>query len=225
MAFIRWLGHASFEVFIAGKTLLFDPWFDERPRQVKRLVPPAVTEEKIRSCNLIFISHEHFDHCAPYDVNNIVKRTNALVIAPEESLALLNIPGRNRVEANAGDSFVLTGLDIEVVEARHPQSANPVGFIVGGEGKRVYFAGDTYDYYAMSEYEVDVALLPIGGTFCMDAIAALKALKTMRAKYVVPMTFNTFPQIAANATDFAARVRASTKTQPVLLKPGEGFDV
>ncbi len=225
MVFIRWLGHASFELLIAGKTVLLDPWFDAAPKQVKRVVPPAVTEEKIRSCDLIFISHEHFDHCSPFDVNSIVRRTFAQVVAPEESLALLNVPARSRVSASVGDSFVLTGLDVEVVPARHPQSTYPVGYIISGEGKKIYFAGDSYEYYDMVEYDVDVALLPIGGIFCMDSIGALKALKTMRAKFVVPMTYGTFPQISANAAEFASRVRASTRTQPVLLKPGEGFDV
>ncbi len=225
MVFIRWLGHASFELLINGRMVLFDPWFDAGPKQVKRLVPPAISQEKIRKCDMVFISHEHFDHCSAFDVNSIVARTYAHVIAPEESLALLNIPARSAVSASAGDSFVLNGLDIEVVPARHPQSANAVGYIVAGEGKKIYFAGDTYDYYGMVDYDVDVALLPIGGTFCMDSLAAVKALKTMRAKYVVPMTYDTFAQIRVDLGDFSRRVKASTKTQPVLLKPGEGFDV
>jgi L-ascorbate metabolism protein UlaG (beta-lactamase superfamily) len=208
-----------------GKTILLDPWFDGTPKQMTRLVPPAISEDKIRACDLIFISHEHFDHCSPFDVNSIVQRTYAHVVAPEESMALLNIPTRSKVSANAGETFTFHGIDVEVVEARHPQSVNPVGYIIRGEGKSVYFAGDTYEYYGMSEYDVDVALLPIGGTICMDPIAALKAVKTMKAKYVVPMSYDTFTQLKQEPRDFAARVKASTKTSPVVLKLGEGFDI
>ena len=225
MVFIRWLGHSSMEVIMAGRTILLDPWFDVQPKKMERLVPPAITEDKVRACDLIFISHEHFDHCSPFDVNSIVQRTYAHVVAPEEAMALLNIPASRRVSANAGEAFHLQGIDVEVVEARHPQSTHCVGYILRGEGKSVYFAGDTYEYYGMSEYDVDVAILPIGGTFTMDPIAALKAVKTMRCRYVVPVHYGTFKQIAPDAREFASRVKASTKTSPVVLAPGEGFDI
>ncbi len=229
MALVRFLGHAGFEIVFGGssnsKIVLFDPWLDPRPRGVERLIPPAVTQDAVRRCDFIFLTHEHFDHCDVNDVNAIATRTNALVIAPPETLALLAIAEKNKVSASTGDSFTLAGIDVTVTPAKHPQSDNPVGYIVKADGQSVYHAGDTYDFYGMNRVSVDLALLPIGGTYTMDVLNAVKALKIMRAKFVIPMHYNTFPEIRVDVRDFEKRVRASTKTTPVVLRAGEKFDL
>lgn len=219
MAFVKWLGHSSFQAELAGKRILFDPWFQE-PAQ--RLVRPHALQDEVRRADLIFVSHEHFDHCSPLDVNPIVERTSAQVVATLQSLAMLDIPSRSKVSAEAGDSFYMHGIGIEVVPASH-RSGNPVGFIISAEGKKLYFAGDTYDYYGMSDFQVDLALLPIGGKYTMDAIGAVKALKMMRAKQAVPMHYGTFAEINADPADFARRAAAGTKTAPIVLEVGAGL--
>lgn len=204
---------------------MFDPWFEKNSAHVVRLVPPAASPASFRRCDAVFVSHEHFDHCSPRDVQVICERTQAHVVGPEPALALLEVNPRLKVAVSAGDAFNLLGLDLEVVEAKHPQSEEPVGFLVRGEGKTIYFAGDTYDFSGMNRIECDLAMLPIGGTYTMDVLSAVKALKLMRAKYVIPMHFNTFARIEADPKDFAKRVKAETKTVPVVLEPGEGFTV
>ena len=109
------------------------------------------------------------------------------------------------------------------MQAKHPQSANPVGFVVSDGKESVYHAGDTYDTQDLTNVQIDTALIPIGGTFTMDIIGAITALKRMRAKNVIPMHYNTFSKIIVNPEEFAKRVRASTKTNPVILKPGENI--
>jgi len=234
MALVRFLGHAGFEIAFGSagfggsnvsRVALFDPWLDPRPRGVERLVPPAVTQDAIRQCDFIFLTHEHFDHCDAKNVEAITARTNALVIAPPETLALLSIPEKNKVSASTGDSFTLAGIDVTVAPAKHPQSDNAVGYVVKTSGQSVYHAGDTYDFYDMNRITVDLAMLPIGGTYTMDVLNAVKALKMMRAKFVIPMHYNTFPEIRADVRDFEKRVRASTKTIPVVLRVGEKFDL
>ncbi|NYZ78252.1 MBL fold metallo-hydrolase [Candidatus Micrarchaeota archaeon] len=231
MALVRYLGHAGFEIAFGGsgasgsRVALFDPWLDPRPRGIERLVPPAVTQDAIRRADFIFLSHEHFDHCDPKDVEAIVARTNALVIAPPETLSLLTVAERNKVSANAGDAFTLSGIDVTVVPAKHPQSDNAVGFVVKAGGQSVYHSGDTYDFYEMSRIAVDLAMLSIGGTYTMDVLNAVKALKMMRAKFVIPMHYNTFSEIRTDVHEFERRVRASTKTVPVVLRVGEKFDL
>ncbi len=216
MPSVRWLGHASFEIELGGRTIIADPWFESTP---ERLVPPAITQQQVRRADLILISHEHFDHCSPTDVNPIVERTYAQVVAPVQALSKLEIPSRCRSSVEAGDSFSLMDINITVVPATH-RSENPVGFVVSDGEKSLYFAGDTYDYYGMSEIAVDAALLPIGGKYTMDAISALKAVKMMRAKKVVPMHYGTFKEIPADPAEFCARVSQSTKTEPVPLRVG-----
>ncbi|MFH1056236.1 MAG: metal-dependent hydrolase [Candidatus Micrarchaeota archaeon] len=218
---VRWLGHSGFIAEMGGRIMLFDPWLDPRPRQVNRSVAPAVSPQEITKCDLIFVTHEHFDHCDPYSIGVIQSRTLAQVVAPEETLALLDVPARARVPVEEGDSFNLMGVQVNVTPAKHPQSTYPVGYIATAGGETLYHAGDTYDFYGMAILDVKTALVPIGGTFTMDVIGAVASLKRMRAKNVIPMHYNTFDRIKTNPQDFANRVKASTKTNPVVLQVGE----
>ncbi len=225
MARVTWLGHSGFEVDLGGKVIFFDPWFDQKPRQMNRLVPSAIRNvDEIKKADLIMISHEHFDHCDPYDVTRMVQRTFAPVVAPVETLAnFTDISPRHKVSAQVGDSFVLHGIGVAVTPARHPQSVNPVGFVVEVGGKSVYFAGDTYEFPEMNQIDVDLALIPIGGSYTMDTYGALSAMKRIKADYVIPMHFDTFERIKIDPSDFAKRLQGS-KTQAKVLEVGQTFD-
>lgn len=226
MVEINFLGHSTFLLKWGDKAVLTDPWLVSRPREVQRLVPPAVTQEAIRKLDVILISHEHFDHCDPYDITMISGRTFAHVVAPQDALGhLKNVNPRLKVSVREGDSFSLNGIDLTVTKAKHPQSTYPVGYLLDAGGKTIYFAGDTYEFYDMLSIDADLAILPIGGTFTMDSLGAVSALKKLRAKYVVPMHYNTFPRIEADTRDFARRVEENTKTKPVILRPGERFEI
>ncbi len=225
MASLTWLGHASFELNLEGSIVYLDPWFDQKPRQITRVVPSLVKNvDDIKKADYIFISHEHFDHCDPFDVTRIIERTNATVVAPGESLALLvDVHPRRKVEVKQGDEFVLHDLSIKAVSARHPQSIDPVGYVLEKKGKSIYFAGDTYEFREMSDIDVDVALLPIGGTFTTDVLGAVNSLKKIKASFAIPMHFNTFEKIKADPQDFAQRARQSTKSAVKVLEIGQTF--
>ncbi|MFA4945919.1 MAG: metal-dependent hydrolase [Candidatus Micrarchaeia archaeon] len=226
MVEVNYLGHSTFLLSWGGKTVLTDPWLVTRPREVQRLVPPAATQDKLRKVDAIIVSHEHFDHCDPYDISMISGRSFAHVVAPPDALAHLeNVNPRLKASVEEGDSFSLNGIELTVTPAKHPQSTNPVGYLLSAGNKTVYFAGDTYEFYDMVNIDVDLAILPIGGTFTMDSLGAVSALKKLRADYVVPMHYNTFPRIEADEVDFARRVEEHTRSKPVLLRPGERFEL
>lgn len=210
---------------MGGRHVLFDPWFDESPQGRHRLLPPAVTRERLpRYCDLVCVSNESFDHCSPEDVKAIVQRTNAYVVASSDALGRLDVPPRSKVSAEVGDRFTLLGVDVEVMPANHPQSSCPIGFIVRCGGQSVYFAGLTYEFSEMRNVAVDLAILPIGGSFSMDSIGAVSALKHMRARFAVPMHYNTFERIKVDEHDFFERVRRSTRTAPVVLQVGQAAE-
>ncbi len=106
----------------------------------------------------------------------------------------------------------------------HPQSTEPVAFRVSADGKSVFHAGDTYDHYALSNVQADVAMVPIGGTYTMDTLAAVTALKKIRCKYAVPMHYGTYSRIDADVHEWAQRVKKETKVSPVILGVGESFE-
>jgi len=221
LASIRFLGHAGFLVELAGRKVLFDPWLDPSPTVKPRLVPTATTQEGIRRCDAICVSSTSFGRLSPFDVEAIVARCNSYVVAPVEVLAKLEVAQRWKVSADPGDSFSLVGLDFQVLPANNPRGG--VGFLVRGDGKSIYYAGPTYEFGEMREISCDVAVLPIGGADGMDSIGAVNALKTLRAKYAVPMAYNTFDRIRVNEHDFASRVKANTKSLPIVLGVAEAF--
>ncbi len=226
MVRIQWLGHAAFLLESASKTVIIDPWLNPRPRDSERLVPPALTADRVRKADLVLVTHEHYDHADPFDVATICGRTNAHVAAPEETLAKFgNVNPRLKVSVEEGNDFNVAGVDIHVVPARHPQSSHPVGFIVTLDGKRVYHAGDTYDFSAMSQFDCDAAMLPIGGTYTMDVLASITALKLMRARVALPMHYNTFRRIEADSRDWSKRVAKDTHSEPVVLDLGESVTI
>jgi L-ascorbate metabolism protein UlaG (beta-lactamase superfamily) len=220
MATVTYLGHSGFEVELEGKLLLFDPWLDFAPRAAQRLVPPAISAEKIRKADAIFISSPAFDHFDAHDVSVITSGTYSHVIAPDEVLAQLSLQDKFKMSAVEGDSFEFFGMHIDVLPVRN-NTPGAVGFRVAVGSRSVYFSGDTYDFYGLANVEADLAMLPIGGTQTMDILSAVSALKKMRVKTVIPCHYNTFSRIKADPFDFAQRVKRETKSQPVVLEVGQ----
>jgi len=171
---IHWLGHDSFRVD-GIKTLYFDPF------QING-GPGA---------DLIFISHDHFDHCSPEDVEKIRKESTVIIT---ENDSAKKLKGDIRV-LKPGEKREVEGVKIEAVPAYntdkdfHPRKNGWLGFIVEMDGVRVYHAGDTDFIPEMNGMQVDIALLPVSGTYVMTAEQAVTAAKAIQPKVAVPMHY------------------------------------
>jgi L-ascorbate metabolism protein UlaG (beta-lactamase superfamily) len=101
---------------------------------------------------------------------------------------------------------------------------NPGGFLLDVANRRVYFAGDTGLFYDMKllgqEGPIDVALLPIGDNYTMGPDDALRAIKLLTPRLVVPMHYNTFDVIQQDPHAFSSRVHRETEANCVVLSPG-----
>lgn len=221
MGYIFYLGHSGFEITLDELTIYIDPYLEDSP---DRVVKAAITPSGIKKADLLFITHEHFDHFERNTVLDVVERMQATVVAPSIVLRELDIPLSSKVDVRVGDSFSLKGIDVEVIKAIHPQSKDPVGFILRKGGKSIYHAGDTYEFMEMVDLKVDYAILPIGGTYTMDPIDAHKAAKEIRCRYIIPMHYNTWERIRQNTRDFANSL-ADTKVKPIVLKVGESIEI
>jgi L-ascorbate metabolism protein UlaG (beta-lactamase superfamily) len=104
---------------------------------------------------------------------------------------------------------------------------NPAGFLLTtNDGKKIYLAGDTglfYDMKLIGEEGLDLAVIPIGDNFTMGPDDALRAVKFLQPKYVVPIHYNTFELIAQDSNSWANRVQQETGAQVHVLQPGESF--
>ncbi len=176
---IRWLGHDSF-LFDAERKVYIDPW------QLPKGLPTA---------DLILITHEHGDHCCPDDVKK-VQGPHTVLVAP--AVAAQKLSGDVRV-VEPGDRLHVQGMSVEAVPAYniskfrqpgvpfHPKEARHVGYIVELEGQRIYHAGDTDAIPEMAGLQVDIALLPVSGTYVMTADEAVEAAKAIQPKVAIPM--------------------------------------
>ena len=169
-----WLGHDGFRID-AEKTIYFDP-YDISPG------PKA---------DLILISHEHFDHCSPDDVSKI-QGSGTVIITDKTSAEKLT--GDVRIIA-PGESMSLGEIKIEAVPSYnrdkdfHPKQKAWLGFIVEVEGVRIYHAGDTDFIPEMKDLKVDIALLPVSGTYVMTAEQAVEAALAIQPKLAIPMHY------------------------------------
>jgi len=171
---IVWLGHDGFRID-AGKTIYFDPYQIEGG-------PVA---------DLILVSHEHFDHCSPEDIKKIQGPETVIVTEKDSSKKLT---GDVRV-MKPGDVLNLGDVKIEAVASYnmdkdfHPKKNGWLGFIVETEGVRVYHAGDADFIPEMKDLEVDIAFLPVSGTYVMTAEQAVKAALAIKPKLAIPMHY------------------------------------
>ncbi|SMC27666.1 L-ascorbate metabolism protein UlaG, beta-lactamase superfamily [Desulfacinum hydrothermale DSM 13146] len=171
---IHWLGHDSFRID-GSKVVYFDPY------ELSTAVP----------ADMIFISHEHFDHCSPSDVDRI--RKDSTVIVTDQASAK-KLSGDVRV-VRPGDRLEVNGVDVEVLPAYnttkkfHPKTAGMLAFVVTLDGVRYYHAGDTDFIEEMEGLEVDVAFLPVSGKYVMDADEAVLAARAIRPKVAIPMHY------------------------------------
>lgn len=172
---IHWLGHASFRIEDNGKQLYIDPW------KLPEKCPPA---------DIIFITHSHYDHLSLQDIDKI-RNEGTVVVAPKD--AATSLKGKV-ITVVPGETYEVAGLKVETIAAYnlskqfHPKQNGWVGYCITlSTGQRIYHAGDTDFTPEMRKVVCDIALLPCGGNYTMDAKEAAAAANVFKPKGVIPM--------------------------------------
>jgi L-ascorbate metabolism protein UlaG (beta-lactamase superfamily) len=231
---IRFHGHACVELSDGDTTILIDPFL--KPNN-----PSAVVSAEEVEPTHIALTHGHADHIA--DAVAVATRTGAHCIAIVELANWLDSQGVAEVsDPNLGGTIKFDWGYVSLVPAWHtntiPGSADapfsaehgiPVGpaagLVIKLGGTTVYHAGDTCLFSDMQliarRRPIDVALLPIGGHYTMDATDAAVAAEFVAAGTVIPIHYDTFPPVAADPEAFKRDVEASTSSRVVILEPGE----
>lgn len=213
-------GHSCFLLNDGKYKVLTDPFLTENP------LATAKTEDI--QCDFILVSHGHFDHLG--QAEEIAKRTGAQVLAIPEILGTMD--GINGHGMNVGGTVKLPFGSVKMVPAIHScmvAGGVAVGFVIEIGGQVVYFAGDTglfSDMKLIGELcGVTVAVLPIGDNFTMGIKEAVVAAEFVGAKKVIPIHYNTWPLIAADAAEFKKQVEAKGKATVEVVKPGESVEL
>ena len=186
---IRWLGHDGF-IISDGK--------------IHVAIDPYRIAEGVAQADLILVTHPHFDHCSPADIHRLAT-PRTIIVADHDSSQKLSGDVRT---LTPGERLHVEGVTIEAVPAYninkdfHPQNKRWLGYIITLAGIRIYHAGDTDLIPEMDDFTVDIALLPVSGTYVMNAEEAAAAAKRIGPQYAIPMHYGSFVGSASDASRF-----------------------
>ncbi len=195
---IHWLGHDTFRI-VGDKIIYTDPF-------------------KIRkkdTADIILITHEHYDHCSPEDIKMVQGEDTVIVATPD---CAVKLSGDIRT-VEPGDKINVMGIDIEAVPSYntnkqfHPKANKWVGYIITVRGRRIYIAGDTDYIPEMKDFRVDIALLPVSGTYVMTAEEAVKAAMDIKPGVAIPMHYNSIVGTVDDAKRFARALKGKVEVK------------
>ncbi len=193
---ITWFGHASIMLEAAGLAIYVDPY---------------VLPKGSKPADIILYTHGHFDHCV-----------EAPSITTSKTVKMghgCNLPVRI---IQIGQKQKVGPVIVEAVDAYnigknfHPKGKG-AGFILHFKSAKIYIAGDTDIIPEMKDYKCDVALVPIGGTYTMDAKQAADAIAQIMPKVAIPIHYNYLSDTRADPEEFKKAVEEKTKGQ-VMVK-------
>jgi len=224
---ITFFGHSALQIDLEDTSLLIDPFLSDNPLTDQN--PDALDPD------VILLTHAHGDHWG--DTPQIATRTGALVVANYEITQYLGAKhGHTNVQPmNTGGSWSFPWGRLTQTWARHSSSfpdgtygGNPGGYILEAEGKCIYIAGDTSPFMEMEwlgdEYDIDVALLPIGDCFTMGPAGSRRAADMLNPELTIPLHFNTFPLIEVD-TDAWQNMMAEAGHATRVLAPGTALEL
>lgn len=228
---IKWFPPSWFQIKTKDKTIYIDPawmrmYYTKYPKKIEFSKWPDPIDglpEELEKADVIILTHHHKDHCKSVTVNRL-KNADTLVVAPKRCIKELG----NAIHVVApGEELTFGDITIKAVDAYNTEQGsstrkvhhkgNGVGYLITLEGKTVYHAGDTDVIPEMGELgAVEVALLPIGGTFTMDIQEAVDAAIAIQPKVVIPMHY-----LKADPQEFKEKVEARSGIKVVALRIGE----
>ena len=200
---VEWLGHAGFRINAGRKVVYIDPY---------RVAdgPPA---------DLILVTHGHYDHFSPQDVERL-SGDRTLVVAPPAVAERV----RGRVVSLAPGEGIDDPLDVRAIAAYntskrdpngqpfHPRDAGGVGYVLNVRGERLYHSGDTDVIPEMDQVAgVDVALLAVSGVYVMTPVEAAEAARRISPRVAIPMHWGEHIGTRADADAFADSAAVEVK--------------
>ena len=188
---MTWLGHDVFKID-GSKSVYIDPYQIDAGDKA----------------DLILVTHDHFDHCSPEDVEK-VQQPETVIVTEKDSAQKLSGDVKT---VKPGDSLTIDNVKIEAVPAYntnkdfHPKANGWLGFVLEMDGVRIYHAGDTDFIPEMKDLTVDIALLPVSGTYVMTADEAVEAALAIKPGVAVPMHYGAIVGDSTDADVFKAKL-------------------
>lgn len=223
---ITFYGHASLGIEVSGKKIIVDPYISPNPNA------SHIDIDQLEA-DYILLTHAHGDHIA--DVEAIAQRTNAMIVSNAEIAGYYEKKGFRTHPMNHGGSWNFSFGNVKYVNAIHSSSfpdgsygGNPGGFVIEGERKNIYIAGDTALTFDMQliplRTKLDLAIFPIGDNFTMDVDDAIIASDFVECDKVLGCHFDTFGYIEINHEEAIKKFFDAGKDL-MLLEIGASIDL
>ncbi|MCR4617052.1 MAG: MBL fold metallo-hydrolase [Lachnospiraceae bacterium] len=202
--------HSSIRINDGKTVVYFDPF--------------EIAQEK-HDAGIIYVTHDHYDHFSPEDIAKVANE-NTIFVCPEKMISKAQtIAGivKKIVTVKPSTFSEESGLETEVIPSYnllkpfHTKSAEWCGYVVHFGGKRIYVAGDTDATKEAKAVKCDIALVPIGGTYTMDAKKAAELVNTLNPEIAIPTHYGKIVGKKDDAEEFKKLVKPTIKVE-VLIK-------
>ena len=188
-------------------------------------IDPFQMRREPQNANFILITHDHYDHFSPDDIAKVAC-SSTILVAPEAMAEKAKVVESLVAEIRTvkpGETYAFDGLKIETVPAYnidkpfHPKEAGWVGYIVIIAGHRIYIAGDTDETAEALDVICDIAMVPVGGTYTMDARQAAGLVNKIRPKIAIPTHYGNGTGSKRSADIFRDHVDLSIKVEVKMM--------
>lgn len=203
------LFHSSVRIDTGSQVIYFDPY--------------EITEES-HDADFIFITHDHFDHFSPSDLQKILNKDTILVFPEKMNQKVLKqkeLAVDHCIRMRQGETRQIGGLEVEAIAAYnihkpfHTRKSGWLGYLIIVDGVRIFMAGDTDHTPENEQVITDIALVPIGGMFTMNARQAADYINTIHPQVAIPIHYG---KIAGKQSDEDAFVAAVEDTIQVSIR-------
>ena len=184
-------------------------------------IDPFQIDEEFHDAAFILITHDHYDHFSSKDIRKVAGKDTVLVVpdAMEEKTGEVYDIVKRIETITPGATFNIGGLEFETVpmynilKPFHPRKAGWVGYILTVNGQRIYIAGDIDLIKEARAVKCDVALVPVGGFYTMDAVKAAKLVNEIKPSVAIPVHYGNLVGSTKDAGKFAELVREPVKVE------------